>query len=330
MNLAKAAFSLNLIVACLCGCAAQDQSCQTDPVATLPIFFAGKFSPFTLATVNGQPAAMMVDTGATASFLTPNFVANSGLKTTPLDPGWNFSGGGGAISVQQTKLDSFDLGSASGSDLPFAVIALTSDTNSPLAALDGAVGSDILHGFNVELDFPDGKLVLYPKTSCSPPAILAAMGSAIPATLNFYGAVTLQVQIDGKNFTALLDSGAAHTFVPHELFKSYLAGDAGQPIGTNTITTASGIDIAHQVYRVKQIVIGNEVEDAPLIEVPTSMGDDIITRNDLRQQLNDQAEDLDPSVPSDQIILGEDFIKHHKIFIAYGQGQLFIGPASSP
>ena len=158
--------------------------------------------------INGAPAAMILDTGAFGTVLTKEAVTRLHLPA----PDWTMAeargiGGSRSLSVLQTA--QFKLGRLHGRDLHFAVF----DSPDVLGGrqVDGLLGMDILSQFDIDLDLPENKVILYspvgdcghPGAALEQPLYMLPMEQGIDER-----SVVVDVTIAGKGLRAMLDSGA--------------------------------------------------------------------------------------------------------------------------
>ncbi len=203
----------------LSGCAA-GSSCQLSPPITLQTYYALHSEPIVLATLNGTPAALFLDTGSQMSILTPEMVKSASLPETAINPSEQFYGLAGGVAAKQTMVQEFGLGDSVGMQMQFPVIELfdrqteTADAN----AIDGILGADVFANYDLDLELADGKAVLSNANRCSkvmPP--WTGNANAIPIQVES-GRVYFPVKIEGRDFTALLDTGLQGRAYPSKIF----------------------------------------------------------------------------------------------------------------
>jgi len=150
--------------------------------------------------LNGRPARLLLDTGATRSVLTLAAVRRLGL---PSD-GWVdtlLRGAGGRLEshdnadVAEARAGALRLFQRPGQPLSFAV------TTQLFGDADGLLGGDILRHFDI-LVSAAGTVAL------RPPGTIAAAPPAVPLTSLFPNLLLAPITLDGNHLTALLDTGA--------------------------------------------------------------------------------------------------------------------------
>lgn len=165
------------------------------------------------AVLNGTPARLVLDTGAQETVVTNDAAHRLALSLVPAGFAYGIGGVQGRYSfVAKT----FQIGTLRGRRFDLAATDVhISDGPTPI---DGLLGVDFLGAYDVDLDLPDHKAILFARIEgcTSPSAFLAAPLYAVPMaeTGNAYDhRAMVHVQIGGHTLTALIDSGAAHTVI---------------------------------------------------------------------------------------------------------------------
>jgi predicted aspartyl protease len=195
-----------LLALTLLGCATVEQ-CKMGRATDLPLRMMHHHL-VSAVEINGKPADMILDTGSFGTVLTREAVARLGLPT----PDWTAIeargiGGSRSLSVLQTA--QFKLGRLHGRDLHFAVFDSPSVLG--MGQVDGLLGMDILSQFDIDLDLPEHKVLLYgTQGGCRHPTVaLEQPLFALPMEQDERErSAVVEVSIAGKSLRALLDSGA--------------------------------------------------------------------------------------------------------------------------
>ncbi len=228
-----AAFVAGMIAMLAAGCAGPQpsgraaalQSCDSDTAsgplpagcglvcrAVLPVRVQDNL-PIVTVWIDDQPANLLLDTGASVSSLTPDGASRLGLPHATSAAGqiWGI-GGGQARSLVRVRHLAFGHVSLHDGHLEVLVIGR------PVvgAAPDGGLGDDILHHYDIDLDFPHGVVRLYQGRACG--ASLpgwTAQDASVPWTRAFPAGwqVAIPATLDGHPTQALIDSGAETTVV---------------------------------------------------------------------------------------------------------------------
>jgi predicted aspartyl protease len=219
--------------ALLSACAGNQGPCTLGIAADLPITTQYN-AYFTDIVINGGVAHVRVDTGAATNLLSDAAAERLHMTRVMLN-GAAVNGVGGARPVNLAVSDSVQLGRARGTHIAF--ITAATDTFPP--GTDGLLGMDFLSQFDDDLDFAVGHLRLVRAhgdcTSLHSP--LHEPLYAVPfRTISTNGSPVVDVQIDGKKFVAIVDSGATNSL----LFRS-----AAQRLGLNVsaLLASDGLSI---------------------------------------------------------------------------------------
>ncbi len=158
-----------------------------------------------LAPEGGKPFVMLLDTGASASVVTPLMARSLG------------------VTVRRTKGTPYRRATRLGRDLQFWVDTESSDTGSKTGWEYGLLGGEFMDDYVVELDFPGRKVrFLDPKAYQVPEAVEAPD----EAVLRFKLADTrilVPIEVGGKSVDVLLDTGAGDNAI--------LSGGAARKLG---------------------------------------------------------------------------------------------------
>ena len=155
------------------------------------------------ASLEGQPARMVLDTGAERTVVTRDAVARYRLA---LDPwvGTTMRGAAGKLDqhqnavVSQLSLDGMDLVQRRKLSLPV--------TSFSLGGLAGLLGGDLLSRHVLSVDRPNGTMSLLP-----PDTRLGRDAIAVKLLRRFL--VLAPVMLDGRELTALVDTGASSSLL---------------------------------------------------------------------------------------------------------------------
>jgi predicted aspartyl protease len=210
----------------------QDQACKIALATDLPLAIVHNHI-VTAALLNGQPTTLAVDTGAALTTLSRQTVQRLNLNVAGVN--MTVNGVGGSRGLYGFYARTFKIGDLHGENLYLATadFALTPD-----GSIEGLLGADYLSHYNVDLDFPEHKARLFAVVSgCTAPSALldeprfqAPLAEA-PQEANHGSAghglgldeplvnahrrkdprAFVNVQISGKRFLAVIDSGADHT-----------------------------------------------------------------------------------------------------------------------
>ncbi len=248
-------------------------------------------------TLNGVPAGMVLDTGADRTILTPQAVADLGLPTYQTQV--VAMGSAGATEMRGVDVARLRIGGGElrGAELFVTALSSASLTDFPIY---GLLGDDILTNWDIDLDAAADRLTLYRPQLCArrvPPWPGVSQSLAFPSGL--FDHVVLPVSVDGHDVTALLDTGLTFSTI-----NVLAAGLQPSDVARDPPVLLRGIGqrlAKGRVHHFGALLIGGQSYGPATIVVtpPHSFG----------------------------MVLGEDFLHQHRIYISFKAHALFIGAA---
>lgn len=299
-----------LAMALLGGCA-DGPACTAQPATRLAVRFPTGALPVVEASLNGASVPMVIDTGASASFVTPQAVRRIGLHVSKKKDVTGY-GAGGPTRSPTAKIRDFRLGSHVHGRLRMPVTSLSDGAAARQVYLGGVLGNNVLGRFDLDLDLPSSRITMTPLASCRKASTVAQASATAPRPVRYRRAVTgspeFPVTIDGIRIEAILDSGSTRTVMPRSLFeKSGLAAHASAPIATIDTLSAGGRQVPLRFYQLGEARIGSIDWPQPVIGVGGDTGR-----------------------IGDFLIVGNDFLRYHRIVIDRRSHTLVIHPEPSP
>ncbi len=294
----------------LAGCqASQPGTCHLARATVLPLTTNGHHL-FTTTVLNGEPTTMILDTGAQETTVTRQAAARLHLT---LQPHGFAEGVGGQQAGYQFVAKTFQIGSLHGSGLE--MMASDMGLLSRNGEISGLLGDNFLAAYDLDLDLPDHKAILYARIEgCSKPsAVLSGTLYGLPLVQSYNPndhRPRVHVQIDGKTLTALVDSGASHTLV----FR-----DAARRLGLRLADLATDPHF-------RAGGIGPDQPDAVRhVLTPVTVGD--LTVRNMPAAIVDQA-----SLGQDEMLLGLDFLSRVHAWFSFSSHTLIMQfpPQPSP
>ena len=158
-----------------------------------------------LAPAGAEPFRLMLDTGASATVLTPVMAKQLG------------------VSVRRNKQSQYRRSTRLGRDLLFWIDTESSDTGSRTGDEYGLLGGDFLDDYVVEIDFPGRKVrFLDPKKYRLPEQVDAEDERLLPVKV-VASRIAVPVEVGGKQIEVLFDTGVPDTLI--------LSGKAARQVG---------------------------------------------------------------------------------------------------
>ncbi len=253
---------------------------------------------------------MIFDTGAESTTVTSAAADRLHLQ---LEPGGFATGIGGTRSGYVFVAKTFQIGRLHGRSLELHASQM--DFPAGPSPVDGLLGDDFLAAYDVDLDLPEHKAILFRVLEgCSrPSAALTGELDAIPmvaaSDVNDHRPF-VRVQVAGKTLTALVDSGASSTVIfRNAASRLGLHPDALQ---NDPHFRAGGIG-PNSVNAVRHVMTPITVGDLIVQNVPAAIVD---------QRSFDDAD----------MLLGLDFLKHVHAWFSFSSRTLVIQypPLASP
>jgi predicted aspartyl protease len=265
-------------------------------------WYGGVYVP---ARVSGMTLKLLVDTGGTYSMLTDSTVASLGLfRHRSRSPGMTLYGG--ETLDHFVMVNDMRIGTIAANTVDFLVMP---DARLP-SELSGTLAPDVLSRFDVDFDFADARLNLFAPKRCGGPAALSASGKIdrIPIRLDEQKHVIIPVQVDGRNLTAYLDTGASRSEMSMEAARDLFGLRPSSP-GVRSLTEANnGEGIFY--YPFKTLTFDGVTVNAPYLPlVPNRLA---------RRPLG-----------GPQLILGMAVLRHYRLYIAYSERYLYVTPATA-
>jgi predicted aspartyl protease len=261
--------------------------------------------PLVTVSANGHPVVLLLDTGAEWTILTPAVAQRIGAEAPRVAFDRQLRGIGATLGTREVELRSFTAG---GVAIPWRRVRVAGvDIPGVFSGpLDGVLGADTLSNFDVELDVPRHRMVLYTKQSCptvapswAEPYIKIATGRSLSNHLFF------PVQLDGHRFDAFIDTGAQLSVISTKAARSLGVTDAALARDRSTVTVgAAGERLTSRVHRFSRLELGGEVMRNPEIVV------------------------ADFKLADADLVLGMDFLAVRRLWMSYGAHQIFL--ARSP
>ncbi len=239
--------NLCLLFLAACTPAPPDQ-CAFEKLETLPLSRQGSFWAVA-ALIDGQPATLMLDTGAgNAAALSPAAAARLGTRRTGLRFGIS-AGPGASIQVPVREIGRLALGRIV---LERVLVPELEAIPRLHGSFDGILGLEALESFDLELDLPAATLSFYRARICpagAPPWSGPVAGvRRLPAGDSAANRPFVPARLNGQVAHALLDTGATDTVVDGALARA-AGAPAAPPRGAEATTMVTITDPAVTIWR---------------------------------------------------------------------------------
>lgn len=257
--------------------------------------------PLVNLTVNGTAATFLLDTGAERTIMSATAAKRLGVAVHYEYPR-SMRSLDGTLASGDASLHRLGLGDrATLSD--FRVLVGSVSLPGPDGRLlDGLLGADFFASFEVDLDLPHNRMILYERQHCAlaaPP--WSQSYSTIPANRSLHDHLFFPVVLDGRRFAAFLDSGAEVSAL--DLEAAIAVGVTDAELNRDPVANLRGAGselVRSRAHRFAHLEVGAE-----------KLHDRVITVTNLRLQ------DAD-------LVLGIDFLQFRRVWLSYGSHQIFL------
>lgn len=290
-----------LLLLALAACA-QDGPCDLVKAAQVPLLARNHILAVPV-TINGHAMELLLDTGAEASVLQEATVQRLGIARDARFLHAS-SGIGGASAKPMASIDSMTIGG-----MPIAIERLPVNTVPASMHVDGLLGVDLLHDYDLDIDAPKRTLTLYSARACvraSPPW----SEPAVPITgveLNEHR-LRIPIEINAAAGMAVVDTGATTTLLSQEIAGRLGLGDlaaSGDRIVSLGGVAGDRVQAAVHLFRTVRVgpVTAHDVRLLVLLKEPPRV--DAVHR------------------PSDGWV-GQDVLSGRRIWISLRAEQMFV------
>ena len=283
------------------------------PLAEWPVHLEAGL-PVTPGSINGAAVGVMIDTGAAATVVTPAAARRLGLVARSSAERMRGIGGDSALRV--TRIDEMAIGAWSARALGVHV-----GGELAIPGVDVVLGEDVLHTLDVEFDYPRRAIRVFEPNACA----AAPVADWTPAAqeLSFERddrALRLAMEVNGVPALAMLDSGAVRTLVSLDFaYRAGLAPDAPGVVPAGCAAGLGGEVVRAWAGRFDSVRLGREtVRDAHLAFADFTVAADAPLL---------RAPALSYSRRSPDVLLGNDFLRAHRVRVARSEGRVYFSYA---
>jgi predicted aspartyl protease len=276
--------------------------CQYVEIAELPLRYSGPSLQVTTdGVIDGLPGPMLVDTGAAMSTLTRTATMRRDMSLSIT--GEHASGIGGYSRLYSTRVREFSVGPARSARGSMWVVG---DMGSA-PSYDAIVGAPFLLQADMELSLAEKKMRFFRGANCNRTHNLGYWGDnifEIPFERHFDKSPNphFTIEVNGEKMEAMIDSGAQTTSIMSSAAKR--AGLKLDAPGSAKLGYSEGVGtdrVARWSTIVERMQIGGEqVQNAEIAVLETS------------------------PVSGVDILLGDDWLRAHRVLFAMSQKKLYI------
>jgi hypothetical protein len=280
---------------------------------TCPLVLAGDFpllpkfgrQPVIAIKIGGQTLHMMIDTGAAISTVTTSAWKALGAPPYQGIEGFYVTGVAGYAQLNEAILEDVETPQAKSRDQVFIIAddEVLEHKGKPL--VDGSLGYDFLNNFDIGFDLPDHRLSLYFLSRCDT-ARAPWPGDYDVEPLNLNPRTresSLPYAIDNQALNAVIDSGSFMTMVAQSSLNraGVTPNAAAAKFATEVVGVGLHVGQAH-LEMFDSVTVGAEIFNNAWLAVTN----------------------LPPETPFD-ILLGDDYLATHRVFISNSTGSVLLG-----
>jgi predicted aspartyl protease len=293
--------------------------CQMQVIGELPFQFDhGRL--LVEAQIDGRPAKMIVDTGATKTLIFHASAEAMGLPVHPLT-GLKFYGVGGEAGAGEVRITDFRVASFIARDDDLLVSG-----RQPLGAEQGLLGADFLLQSDVEFDVPDRKIRWFKTKGCAGEQVVywgKAFSAARMVGSEDLHKIEVTVQVNGVPLLAEMDTGAGGSLLTPAAAARARVTPASEGVARTAQTHGLGAQPVETYLGVFQSF---------------SFGDETIKNAQLRIAdlfAADKVVELGSHIPTPAIdrpdmLLGADFFRSHRVYVSRGQRMVYVSYVGGP
>jgi predicted aspartyl protease len=283
--------------------------CNYKQMAALDLSFSNSSRmPAFSGTINGKSVSMLMDTGAYKTYLLRAEMDRQQILLSRVDE--DAYGLGGRGQVWSARPDDVTIGGAHARRAVFPVVDAMQDTS-----FGAIIGADFLLQADLEIALADKKVKFFKPENCGdrPLAYWDAQAQDVPLVLIPNSASPIiEVEINGKKIYAMIDTGASRSVIDVDAAKrmgitaesaGVTAGGEGRGLGNGALKTWNAT--------FGSFTIGGETIKNPRIAITDFSAH---TFNYSRHEM----------------LLGQDFLKAHRILIANSQQRLYFSYLGGP
>lgn len=272
------------------------------------------------ATIDNTPRNLLIDTAGVTSSLTPKVVADLNLTPSASGAGPDQYTVTGKLERQFVNIKTFNIGGMGGSNVSFLV-----DTQMGYHGdvIGGRLSPDLLQNFDLDFDFAAGKLNLFSPEHCAGRVVYWTNSYAqIPFKTTRDGKILLDVTLDGKNLTALIDTGTSASYLSKSMANLAFGVNEDSP-GIERTPGAQADDLVQYRYHFKSLALNSINVSNPLLYLLPDTAEDAI-KEKYGKSADDPVNGVMYRLNIPRITIGLDILRRLHVYIAYGEKNIYV------
>lgn len=264
-------------------------------------------------TINGAPKALLLDTGG---YMTQLSRATADELKIPLhDSALRLADASGNVSRSYVIADTLTLGTLTAQKQPMMVSPGWLDA-------DGILSSDLLLRYDVEMDFPGGKLNYFSPDHCKGKVVYwkADTVAAVPITIKDRSRLMVPIELDGHKFNAMIDTGATRSTITLPTAKRAFDLTPDSPGMKPSGNVNGDPKLPSFSYTFSALTFeGVKVNNPTFLIMPDKVAD-----ADRSQQTGNRALTNGQFFQVPELLLGMDVMRHLRMYMAFKESTIYI------
>ena len=258
------------------------------------------------ASVNNTPVAMLIDTGGFFTELSQPVVTALNLST--FHTGFRMVGLAGDTTNVATRA-AFTLGTMRSDHMDFMVMTRRHYLAPDVADAGGILAPNLFRNYDLDLDMAGHRLQLISQDHCDGMVVYWKSNALaeVPVRVTTVGHVLVPVRLDGRDLTALLDTGATISLL-------------------NAAVAESGFGLARPRGRMR--IFTHDFRSLSFAGVAVSNPRLALVPDLIRRSTGTPIPGSESHMPD--VLLGMDILQRLHLYVAYKEQKLFITPAAPP
>jgi len=296
---------------------AQEKHCQLQSLGEMPATYE-RGVVITEGQIDGKPVRLIVDTGGFGTLLFQGEAEKLGLVLRRTSA--TAYGVGGAVQIYSARVKEFRLGALAEQNADLVVAA-----GRVGGGVQGLVGARFLLQADLEIDLPHGKIRFFKPKDCEGDQVVYwgeayAVAPMIPTPDD---RIVVEVKVNGARVIAQMDTGASVSALTPA--GAALAGVTLKSTGVVSQGQTSGLGL--QTVQQYADVFPSFSFGEETIHNATLRVADLFARAK-EKQINDLI--ATPISDQPQMLLGADFFRAHRVFIAREQHKVYVSYEGGP
>ena len=277
--------------------------------------------PLVDASINGHPVRFLVDLGSSNTFISRSGAKALGLTPHRLSNVTLYGAGGGEVP-SETIIDDLKIGNMYAHKTDMLVLGAGLKSNRYV----GLLGADILLQADIEFDLAEGAIRIFKPQGCDGDQVVYwnkaySLASIVPS--NDPNILKVYVTLNGQKAVAQVDTGAYTSVVTAAMAERVGVKPGDEAVQDASPTTGiAGKPVQTSVAVFSTLAVGEESIKNAKLQIADLFGSDVKT----------ETGSLVPHrvLDSPDMLLGADFIRAHRIYVARSQGKVYFSYNGGP